>query len=195
MLPPEPAGAWPLIGHLPILGAQNTFARTLAAMADEYGPIYRIWIGVHSAIVVSSWEAVKECFTANDRAFAGTPQFQASISTFATTTQGLGWHLIGRIGARFASWCCLNSSPVAGSRHSSVSESPNWKSASESCFHLAGRPTAMLRRKCWVREHVQRRIENEKGDEQDFIDVMLSGMEDTIFYGYTRETVIKATIS
>ncbi|GFZ10816.1 hypothetical protein Acr_22g0002140 [Actinidia rufa] len=38
----------------------------LAALADKHGPIFRIQLGMHQAIVVSSKEAIKDCFTTND---------------------------------------------------------------------------------------------------------------------------------
>ena len=43
-------------------------------MANKYGPIFTIWLGVHRTIVVSSWEIAKECFTTNDKAFANRPK-------------------------------------------------------------------------------------------------------------------------
>nr|QNS29957.1 cytochrome P450 [Nothapodytes nimmoniana] len=71
--PPEPSGAWPLIGHLHLLGGQKPVAQNLANLADKYGSIFSIRLGVHRTIVISSWEAVKECFTHNDRKFAARP--------------------------------------------------------------------------------------------------------------------------
>ncbi|KAL0351938.1 UNVERIFIED_CONTAM: cytochrome [Sesamum calycinum] len=37
----------------------------LSDMADKYGPIFSIRLGVHSALIMSSWEIAKECFTTN----------------------------------------------------------------------------------------------------------------------------------
>lgn len=39
---PEPQGAWPLIGHLHLLGGQIPVCRTLAAMADKHGLVFNI---------------------------------------------------------------------------------------------------------------------------------------------------------
>ncbi|KAF3435664.1 hypothetical protein FNV43_RR22755 [Rhamnella rubrinervis] len=76
--PPEIAGAWPLIGHLHLLGGANKLLhRTLAAMADEYGPAFSIRIGIHRALVVSNWQVAQECFTANDKVFSTRPKFFA----------------------------------------------------------------------------------------------------------------------
>lgn len=42
-------------------------------MADKLGPIFVIRLGMCPVLVVSSWEAVKECFTTNDIIFASRP--------------------------------------------------------------------------------------------------------------------------
>ncbi|XP_059445282.1 cytochrome P450 CYP82D47-like [Corylus avellana] len=73
-LPPEAGGAWPVIGHLHRLGGAKPAHITLGNMADKYGSIFTIWLGVHRAVVVSSWEVAKECFTTNDKAFASRPK-------------------------------------------------------------------------------------------------------------------------
>ncbi|KAL6131090.1 hypothetical protein ACLB2K_069468 [Fragaria x ananassa] len=43
-------------------------------MADKYGPLFTIKLGVHRALVVSSWEVAKECLTTNDKSFAIRPK-------------------------------------------------------------------------------------------------------------------------
>lgn len=74
-MPPEVAGSWPVIGHLHLLGGRNQLLhKTLGGMADEYGSIFSIRLGIHPTIVVSDWEVVKECFTANDRVFSTRPK-------------------------------------------------------------------------------------------------------------------------
>ncbi|KAF8014660.1 hypothetical protein BT93_H0461 [Corymbia citriodora subsp. variegata] len=78
-LPPEQPGAWPIIGHLLLLGGETPLARTLAAMADKQGPMFRIRLGVHPATVISSREAVRECFTTHDKALASRPKSKAGI--------------------------------------------------------------------------------------------------------------------
>ena len=64
---PEPSGAWPFLGHLPLLRGPISIFRTLAAMADKHGPVFMIRLGMHRAVLVSSREAVKQCFTTNDK--------------------------------------------------------------------------------------------------------------------------------
>ncbi|XP_071904490.1 xanthotoxin 5-hydroxylase CYP82C4-like [Coffea arabica] len=70
---PEAPGALPFIGHLHHLGGQLPLARILGSMADKYGPTFSLRLGSRPAIVVSSWEMVKECFTMNDKTFASRP--------------------------------------------------------------------------------------------------------------------------
>ncbi|MFQ6642111.1 hypothetical protein Gotur_017320, partial [Gossypium turneri] len=39
-------------------------------MADKYGRIFSIKLGVHRALVVNNWEIAKEFLTINDKVFA-----------------------------------------------------------------------------------------------------------------------------
>ncbi|GAV68835.1 p450 domain-containing protein [Cephalotus follicularis] len=75
--PPEVAGAWPVIGHLHLLGPKTLLHRTLGAMADKYGQAFTIRLGSHPALVVSSKEVVKECFTTNDKVLSTRPKYLA----------------------------------------------------------------------------------------------------------------------
>ncbi|XP_022976386.1 cytochrome P450 CYP82D47-like isoform X1 [Cucurbita maxima] len=77
-LPPEAAGRLPLIGHLHKLSATEPTHITLAKMADAYGPIFTLRLGMNTALVVSSWEIARECFTTNDRIFASRSKVVAS---------------------------------------------------------------------------------------------------------------------
>lgn len=71
---PQPAGAWPIIGHLHLLGGRDQLLyRTLGELADKYGPAFAISLGTRPALVVSGLEEARECFTVNDRAFASRP--------------------------------------------------------------------------------------------------------------------------
>ncbi|XP_058205895.1 xanthotoxin 5-hydroxylase CYP82C2-like [Rhododendron vialii] len=74
---PEPKGAWPIIGHLHLLGGKTPVFRTLAAMAVKHGPIFTIQIGMRRALVVSGKETIMECFTTNDCAFVSRPKSAA----------------------------------------------------------------------------------------------------------------------
>ncbi|GKV04747.1 hypothetical protein SLEP1_g16861 [Rubroshorea leprosula] len=72
--PPQAGGAWPIIGHLPLLGGPRPPHKILGKMADKYGPVFTIKLGVHRALVVSDSEIAKECLTTNDKAFATRPK-------------------------------------------------------------------------------------------------------------------------
>ncbi|KAB5519057.1 hypothetical protein DKX38_023376 [Salix brachista] len=76
--PPEPSGAWPLIGHMRILNSQIPIFRALGDLADKHGPVFSIRLGMRRTLVISSWESVKECFKTNDRKFLDRPSFAAS---------------------------------------------------------------------------------------------------------------------
>uniref|UniRef100_A0A1W7HBS8 Flavonoid-6-hydroxylase n=1 Tax=Scoparia dulcis TaxID=107240 RepID=A0A1W7HBS8_SCODU len=74
---PEAAGGWPLIGHLSALSGPELPHITLSKMAEKYGPIFRIRMGVYSGLVVSSSEIAKECLTTNDQSFSRRPKTAA----------------------------------------------------------------------------------------------------------------------
>ncbi|XP_015934305.1 xanthotoxin 5-hydroxylase CYP82C4 [Arachis duranensis] len=87
---PVPNGAWPIIGHLHLLGSHHQLLyRTLGRMADQYGPAFNIWLGSRRAFVVSSWEVAKECFTTNDKALASRP------TTVAAKHMGYNYAVFG----------------------------------------------------------------------------------------------------
>ncbi|XP_028058717.1 xanthotoxin 5-hydroxylase CYP82C4-like isoform X2 [Camellia sinensis] len=99
---PEPDGALPLIGHLHLLGGEAPVARILGAMVDKHGPIFSLRLGSHQALVVSSWEFVKECFTTNDTIFASRPSMAVSKyfydhAVFALAPYGPYWRDVRKI--------------------------------------------------------------------------------------------------
>ncbi|XP_062077850.1 dimethylnonatriene synthase-like [Humulus lupulus] len=100
---PGPSGALPIIGHLHLLGGQLPVARILGAMADEYGPIYSLKLGQYRALVLSSWELVKECFTTNDRLFANRPNIAIGkyvlydSAAFAVAPYGQYWRELRKL--------------------------------------------------------------------------------------------------
>ncbi|KAB1220490.1 Cytochrome P450 82A3 [Morella rubra] len=102
-LPPEAGGAWPVIGHLHHLGGSQLPHTTLGKMADKYGPLFTIWLGVHRTMVVSSWEIAKECFTTNDKALANRPKALAievmgyNYAMFGFSPYGPYWRELRKI--------------------------------------------------------------------------------------------------
>uniref|UniRef100_K7MVY5 Cytochrome P450 n=2 Tax=Glycine max TaxID=3847 RepID=K7MVY5_SOYBN len=63
---PKVAGAWPILGHLPLLSGSETPHKVLDALADKYGPIFTI-----------NNEIAKECFTTNDIVVSSRPKLLA----------------------------------------------------------------------------------------------------------------------
>ncbi|KAF8406374.1 hypothetical protein HHK36_008461 [Tetracentron sinense] len=100
---PEPAGAWPIIGHLHLLGGRELPHVTLGNMADKYGPIFTIRLGVHRALVVSSPEIAKECFTTKDLYFSSRPKVVAikhmgyNYAMFGFAPYGPYWREVRKI--------------------------------------------------------------------------------------------------
>ncbi|KAK2660429.1 hypothetical protein Ddye_006962 [Dipteronia dyeriana] len=86
---PEAGRAWPVIGHLHLLGGPEPAHRVFGNMADKYGPIFTVKMGVNRALVVSNWEIAKECLTTNDKAFANRPK------TVAMEHLGYNFSMIG----------------------------------------------------------------------------------------------------
>ncbi|KAK9757293.1 hypothetical protein RND81_01G154000 [Saponaria officinalis] len=70
--PPEPDGSWPIIGHLHLLRGLPHI--TLGNLADKYGPVYMLNLGVNKALVVSTPELAKECLGSNDKVFVDRPR-------------------------------------------------------------------------------------------------------------------------
>ncbi|KAG6626794.1 cytochrome P450 82A3-like [Carya illinoinensis] len=101
--PPSPPGAWPIVGHLPLLGGSQLPHKTLGAMADKYGPAFTIQIGLHLALVLSNWEVAKECFTTNDVAVSSRPKLVASkhlgynSAMFSRAAYGSYWRELRKI--------------------------------------------------------------------------------------------------
>ncbi|MCL7029349.1 hypothetical protein MKW94_013399, partial [Papaver nudicaule] len=100
--PPEVAGAWPILGHLPqLVGTSTPLFRILADMSDSYGPIFMVRFGMYPTLVVSSRELSKECFTTNDRFLAGRPSGAASkyltFAGFGFSSYGPYWREIRKI--------------------------------------------------------------------------------------------------
>ncbi|XVF00625.1 hypothetical protein REPUB_Repub04eG0016900 [Reevesia pubescens] len=72
--PPEPAGALPFLGHLHLLGKNQLLHRTFSDMAEKFGSVFLVRLGIHQALVVSNWEVAKECFTTNDKVLSTRPK-------------------------------------------------------------------------------------------------------------------------
>ncbi|CAH1422228.1 unnamed protein product [Lactuca virosa] len=101
--PPQAKGQWPLIGHLHLLGGSAPPHKVFGDMAEKYGPIFTIKLGVHQALVVSNGEIAKECLTRNDKVFASRPKSMASelmgynYAMFGLAPYGDYWRQVRKI--------------------------------------------------------------------------------------------------
>ncbi|KEH37856.1 putative cytochrome P450 [Medicago truncatula] len=105
-LPPLASGGWPLIGHLHLLGSSNQPPYiTLGDLADKYGPIFTLRVGVHNAVVVSTWELAKEIFTTHDVIISSRPKFTAAkilghdYANFGFSPYGDYWQMMRKVTA------------------------------------------------------------------------------------------------
>lgn len=71
-LPPSPAPALPIIGHLHLI--KQPLHRTLHKFSQTCGPIFSLRFGSRLVVVVSSPSMVEECFTKNDIVLANRPR-------------------------------------------------------------------------------------------------------------------------
>ncbi|GLT73633.1 hypothetical protein SLA2020_454770 [Shorea laevis] len=277
-LPPEPSGGLPFIGHLHLFGGGKPLCQTWATMADRYGSIFTIRLGVHSTVIISSHEAAKECFTTNDKILASRPKSNAGIylgynyAAFGFASYGAYWremrklamlellssrrletlkhiqvseinefvkdlyllrqkkHIMVDISQRFE-LLTLNMiiRMIAGKRYFSGSENGDDGEAQRvgkivkefmyisgvlvpsdvipflKYFDFQGQVKSMKRVAreldllcgSWIEEHKLKRLNSDEGiskDNQDFIDLMLSAIDDDHMFGFSRETIIKATM-
>jgi len=101
--PPKADGAWPLIGHLHLLSGSQPPHAILGKLADKYGPIFTLRLGVHRTLVISGYEMAKQCFTVNDRAFASRPKSIAfeilgyNFSMIGFSPYGSYWRTVRKI--------------------------------------------------------------------------------------------------
>ncbi|KAJ8899413.1 hypothetical protein K2173_018387 [Erythroxylum novogranatense] len=277
---PEPSGALPILGHLHLLGAQKTLARTLAAMADKHGPIFRIWLGKNPAVVISSSEIIKECFTTYDKILASRPKsshgecLSYNYAAFGFASYGTYWRNMRKLvtiqllsGHRLKELRHVRVSEVNTfvkdlyslckiSKHHSITtvvisewlerltlnmitrmiagkkyyfSSPDAENQEEGkrigklikeYMYVSGTlvpsdlipflgwlnyfpgPVKTMKRlsreldsvmENWIEDHKLKKMKMEPNNVQDFIDVMLSAMDDDSICGHTRENVIKGT--
>ncbi|KAL2335604.1 hypothetical protein Fmac_016817 [Flemingia macrophylla] len=100
---PMVTGAWPILGHLPLLIGSQTPHRALGALADKYGPIFTIKLGVKEALVISNWKIAKECFTTNDMVVSSRPKLVAvehlsyNQAVFGIAPYGAYWREIRKV--------------------------------------------------------------------------------------------------
>nr|WOX58880.1 cytochrome P450 CYP82D47 [Phyla nodiflora] len=106
---PEAGGARLFTGHLHLMTDGSSSPTSvlphikLAAIADKYGPVFTIRLGVQRVLVVSSWEIAKKLFTANDAIISSRPRFRASkhlsynFAMFGFSPYGQYWRELRKI--------------------------------------------------------------------------------------------------
>ncbi|XVE69977.1 hypothetical protein DITRI_Ditri10aG0034500 [Diplodiscus trichospermus] len=103
--PPEAAGGWPLIGHLHVLAGSQLPYLALGDLANKYGPIFTIRVGLNPAVVVSSSELTKEIFTTYDVAVSSRPKLTVgnyigyNYANFGFSPYGAYWRELRKITA------------------------------------------------------------------------------------------------
>ncbi|GER30929.1 cytochrome P450 [Striga asiatica] len=100
-LPPSPARALPILGHLHLL--KTPIHRTYHRLAQKAGPIFSLRLGRRLAVVVSSSDLVEECFTRNDVVLANRPRLMIgkfigyNYTTLAGSPYGDHWRNLRRL--------------------------------------------------------------------------------------------------
>ncbi|KAK6125330.1 hypothetical protein DH2020_040928 [Rehmannia glutinosa] len=103
-LPPSPAPAIPVIGHLHLL--KPPLHRTFHRFSQKHGPIFSLKLGTRCVVVVSSLKLVEECFTVNDVIFSNRPlglvekYIGYNQTTMAGAPYGQHWRKLRRLGAQ-----------------------------------------------------------------------------------------------
>jgi cytochrome P450 len=101
-LPPSPP-AIPFLGHLHLVKAP--FHGALARLAARHGPVFSMRLGTRRAVVVSSPDCARECFTEHDVNFANRPLFPSMrLASFdgamlSVSSYGPYWRNLRRVAA------------------------------------------------------------------------------------------------
>ncbi|KAD5508601.1 hypothetical protein E3N88_16304 [Mikania micrantha] len=199
-------------------------------MAEKYGPIFTIKLGVHQALVVNNAELARECLTKNDKAFAGRPKALA-FELMAYNYAVFGFDYENGVPIPFLTWIscsivCLTRI-ISGKRFSlDFDEQSGFQVIIRKFYELLGvfgvsdfipylkfldlgGYKKMMKKtgkqldqilEGWLKDHKLKRSElaarHEEGDDQVFINVLISKLEDafeTDYPGFDHDTIIKAT--
>ncbi|KAG6624363.1 hypothetical protein CIPAW_16G021600 [Carya illinoinensis] len=185
ILPPKAGCAWPVIGHLHLLGGMQPPHITQGDMTDKNGPIFDINLGMHRAIVVSSSKIAKECFTTNDKAFSNRPKALAmelmgyNYAMFGFTPYGSYWRHVRRITTFEVKTAIKENYELLVKNNNALVEMRRW-------FGYVTLNVVFM---------MQRRISGEvKKGHEDFMDVTLSIVIDSEeISSYYADTITKAT--
>lgn len=84
--PPSPPGAWPIVGHLPLLGKQPHL--TMENWAKQLGDVFLLRLGSVPTIVISSPEMAREVLLTQDKTWASRPKQKISSFHFSYNYRG-----------------------------------------------------------------------------------------------------------
>nr|XP_043637070.1 cytochrome P450 CYP82D47-like [Erigeron canadensis] len=101
---PEASGAWPILGHFKLFNGSSGLPHVaFASMADKYGPIFTVRLGVRRVMLVSDWAIAKEIFTTHDVIVSYRPKYLAAkilghnYASFTFAPYGPYWRGIRKI--------------------------------------------------------------------------------------------------
>ncbi|TXG52313.1 hypothetical protein EZV62_021482 [Acer yangbiense] len=144
---PEIGGAWPVIGHLHLLGGEEPAHRLFSKIADKYGPIFTVKVGVHPTLV-SRKIMTLELFS-NQRL----EKFKlVRESEMKTSVKEL-----------YELWSKNKSGWILGGDKKSMKET-----AKNLDIVVQG----------WLDEHKKKKASGETKEDEDFMDVMISILQD-----------------
>ncbi|KAF5809070.1 putative cytochrome P450 [Helianthus annuus] len=101
--PPEASGAWPIIGHFKVFSGPDLPHVTLSSLANRYGPIFMVRLGIRKVLVVSNSDIAKDIFTTHDVIVSDRPNYIAANilgfngASFAFAPYGPYWRGIRKI--------------------------------------------------------------------------------------------------
>ncbi|PTQ47889.1 hypothetical protein MARPO_0007s0252, partial [Marchantia polymorpha] len=121
---PGPRG-WPVIGHLPLLHRKKIVHQTLMNLAQKYGPLYELRLGMLKVLVISSPDLAKEILKIQDASFADRPftiigeliGYQRKDIIFSPTDDH--WRFMRKLGSEF-----MSSKAIQKQQHHAIFFSP-----------------------------------------------------------------------
>ncbi|KAJ7527815.1 hypothetical protein O6H91_16G078000 [Diphasiastrum complanatum] len=97
--------AWPIIGHLHLLGPLPHQA--LSEQAQKHGPLLFLWLGSVPTIVASNASTARECLRTYDQIFASRPAKTESVQILSSNHIDMGWTDHGPLWRHFRKICKL----------------------------------------------------------------------------------------
>ncbi|KAL5855719.1 hypothetical protein ACOSQ4_005521 [Xanthoceras sorbifolium] len=186
--------------------AAGLLHQKLGEMADKYGKAFTIRLGIHRALVISSWEVTRECFTINDKVLSTRPEKLATVELLSNHRLEILQHVrdteINIFIKELYAQCVKNGGVVAveiKERFSHLSANVIVRMIADIVKDYISKMKRTARQldyvlKNWVKEHGQRRLNrNVSYEKQDFIHVMLSAMDNHKISAQDANTTVKAT--